>query len=96
MTDSIVYEYIGEGAYRIGLPKRDLYESDMARAEKQGWSRKRIEDELSALYAPVGADEPAESAEEYEDDEPDDWEEIEMDITDEEIDEEEDDGNTVL
>lgn len=49
----MLFRYVGKGAYRIGLPKRDLLVSDMERAAKQGWPAERIEAELSGLYEPV-------------------------------------------
>ena len=51
-----LFEYVGGGAYQVGLPTRDLYASDMRRCAKQGWPRERIEKELGALYTPVDSE----------------------------------------
>ena len=56
MSDRVVFEYVGGGAYRIGLPTRDLRESDMARCAKQGWPRERIEEDLPGIYRKVEAE----------------------------------------
>lgn len=53
MKSDVVFRYVGGGAYRIGLPTRDLLQSDMQRAAKQGWPAERIEAELPGLYEPV-------------------------------------------
>lgn len=87
MTNEMVFEYVGSGEYRTGLPKRDLYESDMARAAKQGWPEERIA-ELE-MYEPVEPEaEP----------EPEAVPEVELEpaFEPDEIDEEEEDGDTVL
>jgi len=69
----LMFRYIGGGMYRVGLPTRDLYRSDMARAEKQGWPEERI-DELVGLYERVEP-EPEPEPEIIEDDGLDDVEE---------------------
>jgi len=58
-----VFEYIGGGSYRVGLPMRDLYERDMRRCAKQGWPRERIERELPGMYRPIVRVDPKERIE---------------------------------
>jgi len=58
-----VFEYIGGGAYRVGLPMRDLYERDMRRCARQGWPRERIERELPGMYRPIIGVDPRERIE---------------------------------
>jgi len=72
-----LFEYVGGGRFAVGLPKRDLYESDMRRCVKQGWSYERIEAELGELYVPVDDIAAAEeAAEEYDAGETLDWDEV--------------------